>query len=588
MQERSTLASVAQSEPPLSREGYRTTPDQQTTGWPPGIPYIVGNEVCERFSYYGMRAILFVHLVALYQAAGEEVARANDLAKSTTHLFYAGVYALPMIGAILADRLLGKYRTILYISLFYCLGHGALALWENWLPGIYIGLALIAFGSGGIKPCVAANVGDQFGKGNWFRVRTVFQIFYFSVNFGSFFATIMIPRIKKSAGPWLASLLYPGQELSEAQVAALGTSAAFALPGILMVLATVIFWMGRREFVHIPPKPGGFLGFLDTLSSICLFLSLGHLFFTAGQPLWVILAASAAFLVVGLLLFSWRQRLAPDDGFLAIMFYTLGLTRRRESVSGSERENTPYGSGAPTPSHSDYWLWRSRFWRPAVERFGFAAAEGPVAVLKIISILCFIIVFWALFDQHSSSWVEQAKQMDLRLWGDETAQANEIQALNPLLVMILIPLLNVAYVGCDRLGIRTPPLARITVGMFFTASSFVAAALLQAWIDRTGGGVVWFGWQFPQYLLLTIGEVMVSITALEFAYTQAPKRMKSTVMSFLNLTVSLGNVLVAVVAYEGGLKLVSFFWVFAGLMAAAGLLFGFRSLFYTQKDYPQE
>ena len=65
-------------------------------------------------------------------------------------------------------------------------------------------------------------------------------------------------------------------------------------------------------------------------------------------------------------------------------------------------------------------------------------------------------------------------------------------------------------------------------------------------------------------------------------------RMKSTIMSFLNLTVTLGNVLVALLSYFAGLRLVNFFWVFAGLMAAAALLFGIRSMFYVQKDYPQE
>src|SRR5206468_3436537 len=114
---------------------------------------------------------------------------AEAAANSVTHLFFAGVFALPMIGAIIADRLLGKYRTILYLSLVYCGGHAVLSLFDDKLIGMYVGLALIAIGSGGIKPCVSANVGDQFGKANWHLVRVVYQIFYFSINFGSFFAT---------------------------------------------------------------------------------------------------------------------------------------------------------------------------------------------------------------------------------------------------------------------------------------------------------------------------------------------------------------------------------------------------------------
>src|ERR1041384_3875190 len=104
---------------------YRTAPDHDATGWPKGIPFIIGNEACERFSYYGMRTILFVHLASLYLATGMQDKEAKDVSTSTTHLFFAGVYALPMIGALLADRLIGKYNTILWLSLVYCMGHAA-------------------------------------------------------------------------------------------------------------------------------------------------------------------------------------------------------------------------------------------------------------------------------------------------------------------------------------------------------------------------------------------------------------------------------------------------------------------------------
>src|SRR3954454_19054446 len=93
----------------VSADGYRTTPDHETTGWPPGVTYIVGNEACERFCFYGMRAILAAHLASLYalhHGLGEK--EAQSAATASTHLFNAGVYALPMIGAILAERLLGK------------------------------------------------------------------------------------------------------------------------------------------------------------------------------------------------------------------------------------------------------------------------------------------------------------------------------------------------------------------------------------------------------------------------------------------------------------------------------------------------
>ena len=162
----------------------RTAPDPTLKGWPSGIKYIIGNEGCERFSFYGMKAILQVHLTMLFVAAGSAEQLAEEDAQEMVHLFIAGVYALPMIGALIADRLLGKYNTILWLSIVYCAGHGVLAVGgENSINGMMLGLGLIAIGSGGIKPCVSAHVGDQFGKSNWHLVDKVYQAFYFIINF---------------------------------------------------------------------------------------------------------------------------------------------------------------------------------------------------------------------------------------------------------------------------------------------------------------------------------------------------------------------------------------------------------------------
>ncbi len=551
---------------------YRTAPDPNETGWPKGIPYIIGNEGCERFSFYGMKAILWVYLVHLYTTqAGLEKALAENEATVVVHLFVAGVYALPMIGAIVADRLAGKYPTILYLSLVYCLGHLALAVFEDNVAGTYLGLALIALGSGGIKPCVSAHVGDQFGRGNWDKLQSVFQAFYFIINFGSFFATLLIPWIKDTYG-W---------------------SVAFGIPGILMALATLVFWMGRCVFVHVPPRPGGRLGLLDAASSILLFMTVGSLFFTKHEPLSVILAVSAASLLGGLLLFVWRQRLQPDDGLLAVLLYALW-----SRLTGRELQPLPAAQGTPrSAGASAAGLAEHPFWGPAVRRFGAEAVEGPIAVLRVLSVFLFVSVFWSLFDQHASSWVQQAKHMDLEvdlpLLGRTTLLPEQMAALNPVLVMLLIPAARFGiYPAFEKLGLRTTPLRRMTAGMFVTAGSFVAVALLQQRIEAVGDGRVPVLWQILPYTILTLGEVMVSITGLEFAYTQAPPRMKSTIMGFWLLTVALGSVITASVfgslqaeVASGTMTLASFFWLFAGLMAAAGLLFGVLAYFYRYKDY---
>jgi POT family proton-dependent oligopeptide transporter len=545
---------------------YRTAPDPRETGWPKGIPYIIGNEGCERFSYYGMKAILFVYIAHLLQQSGVTGQLAEKQATDVVHTFNAGVYALPMIGALVADRLWGKYPTIIWLSLVYCAGHACLAIFDGDFAGSIAGLVLIAVGSGGIKPCVSAHVGDQFGAGNFDKVERVYQFFYFTINFGAFFSTLLIPVVKERAGfGW-----------------------AFAIPGILMGLATLWFWMGRNVYVHVPPQPGGVLGLIDALSGLLLFMTIAAPMFGPGlvpgyaELGWPLkLLVSVAFLVAGLLVFAARQAREPDDGFLAVLFYAL-----RTKFTGQELAPLPKAQAQAEPSE----LAQHPFWGPAVKRFGAEAAEGPVAVLRIISVFAMVSVFWALFDQHSSSWIAQAREMDrtFHLFGTSfTLLPEQIAAANPILVMLLVPFMGyVVYPAVARVrGREFTPLQRMTTGMLLAAGSFVIVAIAQERLDA--GVSVHIGVQLLAYLVITASEVMVSITGLEFAYTQAPRRMKSLIMGFWLLSVSFGNILVALLARLEGLPRATFFWTFALLMLGAGVLFGLRAAFYRYRSYVQ-
>jgi POT family proton-dependent oligopeptide transporter len=528
--------------------------------FPSGVPYIIGNEAAERFSFYGMKAILQVYLTSLFlnfvpldavDAVTKEAARGQATAR--VHIFIAGVYAFPMIGAILADRLLGKYRVIMGLSLVYCAGHAVLALYSTSEMGMYTGLALIAVGSGGIKPCVSANVGDQFTAANSHLVTKIYQIFYFSINFGSFFSTLMTP--------WLLRRY--------------GADVAFGVPGILMGIATLVFWLGRNRFIKVPPKPAGRLGAYDSVASIFLFLAFGVFIVCqlikkdVAVPLGLQLSISAASLVAWYALFTMRQKIEHDTGFFAILLYSMKHQHLRKEGMG--------------------------FFDVARERFGAEAAEGPPAVLKIAIVFSMVSVFWALFDQHSSTWIRQAEQMDLAvtlpLFGALKLEASQISAMNPAMVMVIIPFLNFAlYPVIEKIGIKITPLRKMTTGMVLSSVAFIAVALLQKRIDdlAKAGELVPVFWQVIPYLIMTTAEVLVSVTGLEFAYTQAPRAMKSTIMGFWLLTVTMGNVLVAFLAGFKGMPLVQFFWVFAGLMAAAALIFAALAYLYKGKTYLQQ
>jgi POT family proton-dependent oligopeptide transporter len=211
-----------------------TIDGQKKGAYPKSVPYIIGNEAAERFSFYGMRSILPTFLVAQFfnptsNPALQTVAEAQ--ANEQTHFFVALAYSMPLVGGLLADWFFGKYRVILYISLIYCLGHLTLALYEHDLQAFTFGLVMIAFGAGCIKSCVSANVGDQFTESNQHLMSKVYGWFYFSINSGSVFATLLIPVI----------------------YANYGAAWAFGVPGILMAIATLIFWLGRKSYRKVPP-----------------------------------------------------------------------------------------------------------------------------------------------------------------------------------------------------------------------------------------------------------------------------------------------------------------------------------------------
>jgi POT family proton-dependent oligopeptide transporter len=241
----------------MAKHKYATSPPN-ISGMPPGVPYIIGNEAAERFSFYGMRSILIIFMTQyIVTSAGAPDHMSDAEARGNFHNFVFAVYFLPILGAILAEGFFGKYRTILWLSIVYCFGHFALAL-NDTRVGLIIGLGLIALGSGGIKPCVSANVGDQFGESNQHLLPKVFGWFYFSINAGSFLSTILCPLLLNNPN-W-------------------GPRWAFGLPGIAMVTATIFFWAGRKKFVHIPPAGLGFLKQMFSREGLLVLLRLAVIY----------------------------------------------------------------------------------------------------------------------------------------------------------------------------------------------------------------------------------------------------------------------------------------------------------------------
>src|SRR3954471_8929281 len=192
----------------MAKTQYLTSPPRITT-MPPGVPYIVGNEAAERFSYYGMNSILVVFMTKyLLDKTGQLSVMQPTQAEAWYHTFVSALYFLPIFGAVLADAVFGKFWVVFWISIVYCAGHAVLALIGSPVAHtieprylLAVGLLLIAIGAGGIKPCVSTNVGDQFGETNSHLLTRVFNWFYFSINAGSFASTLLIPWLLEPYSP---------------------------------------------------------------------------------------------------------------------------------------------------------------------------------------------------------------------------------------------------------------------------------------------------------------------------------------------------------------------------------------------------
>jgi POT family proton-dependent oligopeptide transporter len=481
--------------------------------WPRQIKFIVGNEACERFSYYGMRSVLAGYLTGEVLKGG--LGQDADTATEIIHTFVFANYFMPLLGAWLSDKIIGRYHTILWVSLFYCAGHGVLACSD--LAGtvhgklllLYTGLALIAFGSGGIKPCVSAFMGDQFKPEQSHLLQKAYGAFYWAINLGSFFSFLVIPWIKDRHGYGLA----------------------FGVPGILMAIATFIFWLGTKHYVRVPPsretKSAGFF----------------RVFFHALQNRLKIVAADV------------RRLIFPK--------------------STSESEPRHLGS------------YGKSFWDAARGRFSEKEIDAAKSVLPILFVFALIPIFFSLFDQTNSTWVLQGgKMVPTKILGLDIG-AEQMQSMNPLIVMVLVPLFTLGIY--PRIGRFASPLRRMSYGMFLAAASYLVVAALQRQIEA--GAQLSVLWQTVPYVILTAAEVLVSTTGLEFAFREAAPEMKSIVMSFWLLTIAFGDLLVVAVTKlfsNAGDPAASVstnrFLLYAGMTFVVAILFSVVAAFYKYRD----
>ncbi|XP_036318046.1 peptide transporter family 1-like isoform X2 [Rhagoletis pomonella] len=368
--------------------------------YPKSVFFIISNEFCERFNYYGMRTILVLYLT-------RQLLYSDDNATVIFHIFTMFVYFLCVVGAIISDSWLGKFKTIFYLSLVYVTGSVLVSLGA--VPTLnlpantftMIGLALIALGSGGIKPCVSAFGGDQFKIPEQVQqITTFFSLFYFSINAGSLVSTTVTPILREDVHCFGEKECY---------------SLAFGVPAILMAVSIVIFVLGRPLYKIKPPA--------------------GNMVVLVSKTIGNAIAT------------KWKEK----------------KTNPRE-----------------------HWL------DYADKKYDRQLIEDVKVLMRILVLYLPLPVFWALFDQQGSRWTIQATRMDGDM-GSWDIKPDQMQILNRVLVLIFIPLCELAfYPLLGLVGIRRP-LQKLTLGGIFAGIAFIASGLLELQLEVSQLPSKWFG-----------------------------------------------------------------------------------------------
>uniref|UniRef100_A0A8C1PH33 Solute carrier family 15 member 1a n=1 Tax=Cyprinus carpio TaxID=7962 RepID=A0A8C1PH33_CYPCA len=581
-------------------------------GYPISIFFIVVNEFCERFSYYGMRAVLVLYF--RYFLLWDD-----DLATSIYHAFVALCYLTPILGAIIADSWLGKFKTIIYLSIVYAIGQVTMAIStihditdanrdgtpDNFTFHIalsMLGLILIALGTGGIKPCVAAFGGDQFQEHQVRRqLNTFFSVFYLCINAGSLLSTLITPVLRaQECGIHTQQQCYP---------------LAFGVPAVLMVISLVVFIAGSGMYVKTDPEG-------NIMWSVCKCIGFAiknrfrhrsssypkreHWMDWANEKYDKLLIAQikmvlkVLFLYIPLpmfwTLFDQKVSICHFSGLLG------GLPDQMQTVNPILILTlVPIMDRLIFPLIQKCGLNFSPLKRMTVGMLFAAMAFVSAALVQIE-----IDKTLPNFPSSSESQLKVVNTYSTTL--NVTISPNEHLLIESFGVQLHTSKHTYSTISC--MPVKEDVKSKPREGKNAIRRDFVLRHGEQ-WCEfsrKFGFGAsytflipstvfsddvfedmkpnsVHMALQIPQYFLITTGEVMFSVTGLQFSYSQAPKNMKSVLQAGWLCTNAVGNIIVLIVAELGKLpKQWAEYLLFASLLVAVSIIFSIMAYFYTYID----
>ncbi|XP_011495341.1 PREDICTED: peptide transporter family 1-like isoform X1 [Ceratosolen solmsi marchali] len=653
-------------------------------GYPKSIFFIISNEFCERFSFYGMRTALSLYLVDVLMYN-------EDTATVMYHTFSMLAYFFPLLGAMIADSWLGKYRTILYLSCVYALGQLLLSVSSVQTLSLpvrelsILSLILIALGTGGIKPCVTAFGGDQFKLPEQeVYLSTFFSLFYFAINSGSLLSTFITPILRKDVTCFGENTCY---------------SLAFFIPAVLMIISVAIFFSGKRLYrikepegnviftvtscicyaifrkIKSKEKRDNWLDHSDNryskqtiediksvLKVLKLFIPLpifwalfdqqgsrwtfqatrmnGEIFgylvkpdqFQVVNPLFIIifipvfqicvypviekflyintplrkitvggLLASLSFAISGIVEYNLEPTyvVQPSTGLAQIrIFNTLNCNASitidehkffLESLGMYENLSIPVNGVESLEFRAEYGDCQisskkiftgtlivkektAQSW--SITRSGL----GPVLHDSIEKSKTGDPLVRALIDINSNT----VNYRTLKLIGGNDEYLFEIKKKTNFTKFIEM---NHHKYEIFMDDFKVDEMSFHVGGVYTIVGEVVDKSTVLRKVTIVEPNSIHMFWLLPQYIVITMGEIMFSITGLEFAFTQAPASMKSLLQASFLLTVAFGNLIVVIIAEAHFFqRQVLEFFLFALLMLGDMLVFAIMAKFYKYID----
>jgi len=464
---------------------YSPTGDKSFFGHPRGLSTLFFTEMWERFSFYGLRALLMLYMTAEVTKGG--LGWDNQKAAPIYALYAASVYFLPLIGGWIADRFIGAKRATLIGGIIIMCGHFTLAFSNA--TTFYLGLTLVAIGTGFLKSNISVMVGDLYSKEDA-RRDAGFSIFYMGINLGATISPLVCGFLaeNKSFKAFIGSL---GMDPNNSW------HIGFAAAGVGMFFGLLQYLLGRRNLTGIGEvrTDPGHTGQKESLSPFYILEMVGVIILAALIVVYFILTKDFDFALsyvlmptvliaglIGVLLSGMQDRLSTDD------------------------------------------------WK----RIGV-----------IIILFIFSTIFWMGFEQAATSLNLFARDMtDLSVFGG-WIEASSLQAVNGFFIVVLAPVM--AYIWI-KLGKRQPSDSiKFSIALLFAGLGFVVVAYAAS---LTGGGKVSPFWLFLVYFLHTIGELCLSPVGLSSMTKLAPAKMVSLMMGVWFLSISMGNYFAGMIAGE--------------------------------------